>query len=336
MYDAYDKKTLDLPDVYTLENHEDYATFSHADVVGSTHQQVASELDLPPDSLHFLSEVSTRFRHAYKFSIHASFDPDKLARRRRSDKIYIYDPSCLYPMGWIGYGDFSIGRDQGPKYTVCSLHIVNMRFDCRRDQHRMLVTENMNVAVKNALKYLQPVTHKDVLVNTFDATESKISRLEASIKGDLRGKIATLGIDIHVRGGEQPQIWQELCHLLDCEHAFISDEFRDTIIAARNGLEELDVNERKVVDLYCVRVYERSGKQFYDVIPVNDATRVNGIGLYNRASQALREHKVVRLDNDTIPEDIYSKMTVLSICDKGEFVEDVGHRNQDTVYYVYR
>jgi|TARA_R110000824_G_scaffold383075_1_gene576462 hypothetical protein len=200
----------------------------------------------------------------------------------------------------------------------------------------MLVTENMNVAVKNALKYLQPVTHKDVLVNTFDATESKISRLEASIKGDLRGKIATLGIDIHVRGGEQPQIWQELCHLLDCEHAFISDEFRDTIIAARNGLEELDVNERKVVDLYCVRVYERSGKQFYDVIPVNDATRVNGIGLYNRASQALREHKVVRLDNDTIPEDIYSKMTVLSICDKGEFVEDVGHRNQDTVYYVYR
>ena len=335
MYDAYDKKMLDLPDVHTLENHEDYVTFSHADVVGSTHQIVDSlRLDLLPDSLHFLSEVSTRLRHAYKFSAKLF---DKLARRRTwSDKIYIYDPSCLYPMGWIGYGDFSINRNQGPKYTVCSLHIVNMRFDNGRDQHRMLVTENMDVAVKNALKYLQPVTHKDVLISTFNATESKISTLEASIKGDLRGKIADLGIDIHIRGGEQPQIWQELCYLLDCEHAFISDEFRDTIIAARNGLEELDVNERKVVDLYCVRVYERSGKQFYDVIPVNDATRVNGIGLYNRASQALREHKVVRLDNDTIPEDIYSKMTVLSICDKGEFVEDVGHRNQDTVYYVYR
>tara|TARA_B110000503_G_C7044092_1_gene369477 strand:- start:698 stop:1048 length:351 start_codon:yes stop_codon:yes gene_type:complete len=116
----------------------------------------------------------------------------------------------------------------------------------------------------------------------------------------------------------------------------MSDEFRDTIIAARNSLKELDVNARKVVDLYCVRVYERSGKQFYDVIPVDDVTRANQDSLYNRASQALRDHKVVRLDNDTIPENIYSKMTVLSICDKGEFVEDVGHRNQDTVYYVYR
>ena len=327
MYDAHDKKMLDLPDVYTLENHEEYATFSHADVVGSTHQQVASELDLPSDSLHFLSEVSNGFRHAYKFAVQTTI---------RRTRLYIYDPSCLYPMGWIGHGDFSINSDQGPKYTVCSLHIVNMRFDRRRDQHRMLVAESMNVAVKNALKYLQPVTHRDVLVSTFSATENKVSRLEASIRGDLRDKITASGIDIHTRGGEQPQVWQELCYLLDCEHTFMSDEFRDTIIAARNSLKELDVNARKVVDLYCVRVYERSGKQFYDVIPVDDVTRANQDSLYNRASQALRDHKVVRLDNDTIPENIYSKMTVLSICDKGEFVEDVGHRNQDTVYYVYR
>ena len=35
MYDAHDKKMLELPDVYTLENHEDYITFSHADVVAN-------------------------------------------------------------------------------------------------------------------------------------------------------------------------------------------------------------------------------------------------------------------------------------------------------------
>ena len=325
MYDLVDKKLLDLPDVYKLENSDDYVAFFHADIGKEDifYDNVSGEPELLQT---FVSEVSKGFRHAYKFATHSE--------RRR--KVYMYDPSCLYPMGWLGYDDFSINRNQGSKYTVCSLHVQNMRFDSRRDQHHMLVAESMAVALKNALRYLQPVTHRDVLVSTFDATEDKVERLEESIKGDLREKVRESGIGIHIHGGAQPQVWEELCYLLDCEHTFISDEFRDTIVAARESLREMNVNARKVVDLYCVRVYERSGKQFYDVIPVDDVTRVNPDSLYNRASQALRDHKVVRCDNDTIPEDIYAKMTVLSICDKGEFVEDVGHRNQDTVYYVYR
>ena len=33
MYDSIDIKYIDLPDVHKLENHEDYVTFSHADML---------------------------------------------------------------------------------------------------------------------------------------------------------------------------------------------------------------------------------------------------------------------------------------------------------------
>jgi len=334
MYDAVDKKLLGLPDIYTLENSDDYVTFSHADMGKENLCQglpiyvdnVSGELELLQT---FVSEVSKGFRHAYKFATHST-----PVRRRR---VYIYDPSCLYPMGWLGYNDFSMNRNQDTKYTVCSLQITNKRFDYSRDQHRMLVAENMRVAVKNAHKYLQPITHNDVLVATCEATEKKIDALSDDIERGLRVKVEDSGIRLAVGAGTQPQVWTELCSLLDCDHSFISDEFRDIIVAARESLQEFNVHEQKVVNLYCVRVYERSGKQFYDVIPVDDVTRVNRVSgdYHGRAKHAMKNHRPVRYDNDTIPSDIYSKLAVLAICDKNEFVEDVGHRNQDTVYYVY-
>ena len=335
MYDAVDKKILDLPDVYTLENSDDYVTFFHADIGGEPclYNKEGIFYDSTSDTellQTFVSEVSKGFRHAYKFAT--------ISTSERGRKVYIYDPSCLYPMGWLGYDDFSTRRNQGVKYTVCSLHITNKRFCYSREQHHMLVAENIRVAVKNALKYVQPVTHNDVLIATFEATEEKIDALSDDIKSELRVKVEDSGVRLSVGARvTQPQVWEELCHLLDCEHNFISDEFRDTITAARESLQGLDANARKVVNLYCVRVYERSGKQFYDVIPVDDVTRVNRANgePHCRIKKSIKNHRPVRYDNDTIPPDIYSKLAVLAICDKNEFVEDVGHRNQDTVYYVY-
>jgi|TARA_R110000851_G_scaffold38785_1_gene99237 hypothetical protein len=327
MYDSIDIKYINLPDVHKLENHEDYVTFSHADMLSK--EGIFYDSSRDTELLQtFVSHVSKGFRHAYRFA--TSVVPE---RKRR---VYVYDPSCLYPMGWVGYGDFSIHSNQGSKYTVCSLHIKNNRFDYDKEQHRMLIAQSMAVAIKNAHKYLQPVTHRDVLISTFSLTEAKVASLGINITRRASRKVAQSGIELsELANASQPQVWVELCYLLDSEHTFLSSEFRDTIVAARDNLQELADNKAKVVNLYCVRVYEREGKQFYDIIPVDDITRVDSSAKANRVRQALRDHKPIRCDNDTIPEDIYSKLSVLAVCDKGEFVEDVGHRNQDTVYYVY-
>jgi hypothetical protein len=38
---------------------------------------------------------------------------------------------------------------------------------------------------------------------------------------------------------------------------------------------------------------------------------------------------------DELPEEIMNKISALSICEVGGFVEEVGHRSMSTLYYVY-
>ena len=81
-------------------------------------------------------------------------------------RVYVHMPNDPYILGWIGYGDFqtTVSADQ-KSYTVYSKNIMNMKYADYNDQHYMAMSVNLSTAVRNAKKYLRPLTTKDMAID---------------------------------------------------------------------------------------------------------------------------------------------------------------------------
>jgi hypothetical protein len=85
-----------------------------------------------------------------------------------------------------------------------------------------------------------------------------------------------------------------------------------------------------------IKVYERLGKRTFDVI---DIGRV-ATGKEEDASMhyhTLKDKALKKYDDDTLPEYIIGKISVLSMVDVDTYVDDVGFRSKiENTFYVVR
>ena len=315
-----------VPLVSDLETNKTWLTFTFADMK-------SPQFRLPAVSgngnttdhqylIPYIKEVSKGLRHAYKFAV-----KNKDYERR----YYVYDPNDLFVLGWIGYGDFSLS-DNGPlKYVVYATNVSNNKYDDYRQQHHMRMSENFSTAVRNAKKHLLPIPHIEVGRRTLDETRDKVSDFLGSTKQQLRTNLDKLGVSTNIANCKKSQVWLELCHKLDVEQQFLSAEFKDILVKARSLFKVIEEREFVPINMYCVRVYERLGQQTFDVILIPNLPRA-----YNLNLTIDNEYGSQRYSSaETLPPEILSKVSVLAICNVGDFIEDVGHRNMETLYYVY-
>ena len=61
-----------------------------------------------------------------------------------------------FVLGYVMYGDFSVNKDKGNKYTIRSTRINNEKYSPSRDQHNMVMPGDIKGAVKQAKKYIRP------------------------------------------------------------------------------------------------------------------------------------------------------------------------------------
>ena len=83
-----------------------------------------------------------------------------------------------------------------------------------------------------------------------------------------------------------------------------------------------------------VKVYERLGKRSFDVCELGTvATGKDEERSLNY--HALKEKTLTKYDDDTLPEYVLGKISVLSMVDKETYVDDVGFRGSvDNTFYV--
>ena len=79
------------------------------------------------------------------------------------------------------------------------------------------------------------------------------------------------------------------------------------------------------VNMNFVRVYQRLGDQSFDVVPVDE---VNNWGCEVR-------QEVTRYTED-LPEDIAGRIAALSLMADKSYVEGVGYRVNESMFYVVR
>jgi hypothetical protein len=238
-------------------------------------------------------------------------------------RVYVHMPNDPYILGWIGYGDFqtTVSADQ-KSYTVYSKNIMNMKYADYNDQYYMAMSVNLSTAVRNAKKYLRPLTTKDMAIEEYD-TMIKLSE-KSKDKAELLRTNALMDLLRQSVSGKTNALVEYMRALVSVGHEFTDKELEGTLLNYFKAEEEANVLKKKKVKTLFVRIYEKYGKQVFDVVSV-----IKNPQRWGHIADSLTTY-----DKDKVPEDIMGKVSVLSMVDNGHWVDDVGYRVDATMFHV--
>ena len=264
----------------------------------------------------FMQELRKAFRGVL-------FTPCPQDKRRT----YMHMPNDPYVMGYIGYGDFqTTAKAMQSSYVVSSRHIMNYKYADYNDQHYMAMSINLSTAVRNAKKYLRPLTTKDMALDEW--TEADMRRKSKNTKSAMDVKRNNTLSDLLAKNNREKKIeynpmLEYMRTLVKVGHEFTDKELESDLLSYFKLEEDANAISSDGVDVDYVRVYEKYGKQVFDVVPLIRKE-------YGRSDLG----NIITYDKDKVPEDVMGKVSVLSMVENKHWVDDVGYRVDATMFYV--
>jgi hypothetical protein len=241
-----------------------------------------------------------------------------------NNRAWVYYPNEPYPMGYIGYGDFRTEVVGDDTYMVASRTITNDKYASYQDQHHMKMTVNMTTAIRNAKRFLRNFSTREMArANVRDAV-SKSQENEGSLGTEYRSAMRGL---FDNESSQSNRMLTELRNLVDTGHEFVDPAFGSELTAMFKLYDDHKLVKDKPIHCYFVRVYERFGKQTFDVCMVDNLHK----GLWRTDVST----EITRYTDD-LPEDIMGKVSMLAMVENGTYVDDVGYRADEGLFYVVR
>tara|TARA_B100000768_G_scaffold170155_1_gene176297 strand:- start:69 stop:998 length:930 start_codon:yes stop_codon:yes gene_type:complete len=250
---------------------------------------------------------------------------------RNANTAYVYIEGEQMVLGWIGYGDFQSTISGASKYVVYTRNIRNMRHVEGTDEYFMRSALRLDKAVKNCNANLIRYTSKETgcalakhpkrdfvrLSREADEAYMEVQRnigLVDRTNTELGLELITLIKDGYVF--RQPELHEnisKLSHLKEQynKHSKNNPRPMDFVRVYKNPREELCADVVKMIN---INAYSSWGRDR----PIAD--RVSGKDMYLAES---------------LPESILGKIAVMAMCEDGQFVEDVGYKVDDTMFYFY-
>jgi hypothetical protein len=264
----------------------------------------------------FMQELRKAFRGVL-------FTPCPQDKRRT----YMHMPNDPYVMGYIGYGDFqTTAKAMQSSYVVSSRHIMNYKYADYNDQYYMAMSINLPTAVRNAKRYLRPLTTKDMALDEW--TEGDMRRKSKNTKSAMDVKRNNTLSDLLAKNNREKKIeynpmLEYMRTLVKVGHEFTDKELESDLLSYFKLEEDANAISSDGVDVDYVRVYEKYGKQVFDVVPLIRKE-------YGRSDLG----NIITYDKDKVPEDVMGKVSVLSMVENKHWVDDVGYRVDATMFYV--
>lgn len=198
------------------------------------------------------------------------------------------------PIGGIGF-------DGDDKYFVRSRLIRNEKFGrWNTSQHQSKSSKHMKNIVKEATKYLKPMDYHEI------AEESEMGIVRAI--NDKQGAVQRKAY-VHMKM-EFADIFPELLHMYNTGYTPSNPRLAQSVTYAVENKEELE--------------------KYYNYKPKKCM-------IWVRPNSVVYEiDKEVKQVNTTaeLPEELRGKLFVLDVTDKGQFVEDVGMKQDTGIYWV--
>jgi len=244
--------------------------------------------------------------------------------RRDGNSVWIYYPDEPYPMGFIGYGDFRTEVQGDPQYAVGSRTITNDKYGSYQTQYHMKMTANIVTGVRNAKRYLRNYSLLELATIKRDEVTSASGESKSNASTEYRHTMRRL-FD-HESTASRMMI--ELRNIVDTGHEFIDASFGQdlaTMFQFKDAYKELC---DKPINMYFVRVSQKFGTQTFHVGTVDNVH----LHLYDGGAP---HDDFVRYTNN-LPEEIMGKLAVLNMVDNETYVDDVGYRVDESMFYVVR
>lgn len=244
---------------------------------------------------------------------------------KSQNSFWLYRDDCPYVLGWVGYGDFRQGGDGTEMYVVHSRKIDNGKYADYNDQHYMKMSINLDAAVRNAKRYLRIYSPQELA----NINANEVARGLSEVKSDANDKLREAQskvIDVREYGTDRgSRLLVELRHLLTTNYEFRDPQFSYDLQAYFDAKDEHTRLSHRSVPMWFVRVYERFGRQAFDVVSIDKAENYSpDFG------------ETAHFNDETLPTEIMEKLSVLNILSDKQFVDDVGYRAGEGMFYVVR
>lgn len=259
----------------------------------------------------------------------------KVSVSEMHNMLYVYREGDNYVMGIIGYGDFQTSGDGNDRYAVWSPNIKNQKYSHGLQQNMSLALKQ-DKAVKNAMKYIRPLTVEQTmklsLRQCHRAAQEVVSKIRDNT-GELRRELVNNFFDTSTYSAPKPNpLQRELKHLVESGYEFLDKDLGYKLHKMFGGLKELEA-ARQVVDntfTFVEAIVSPTGRQMFRVHTDVDASTHYSI---TRSVSELPDNTSV-YDQHNLPDELAGKLSVLSMLELEGYVEGVGYRAADNVFYV--
>ena len=264
----------------------------------------------------FQYEISTKMR-GVKF------------KARDSRTSWVYREGENYPMGYVGFGNFrDTADDEEHLYTVWSPNIINNRYQQGAQVH-MTQAKHKSKGVANALKYLRPLTVEQTARISTSAVRHKVSDVITDARTTYTNACAHITHNLFdTNRGHENALQRELKHLLDTGYEFVDKEFGEKLRSVFNNLKEYSASKESNDNIFTFVEATKTitGRQVFRV-----ATEVNTAFSY---SFSVPHENISVYSQEELPDELAGKVAVLSMVDVETYVEGVGYRAADAVFYL--
>jgi len=255
----------------------------------------------------------------------------KVSVSEMHNMLYVYREGDNYVMGIIGYGDFQTSGDGNDRYAVWSPNIKNQKYSHGLQQNMSLALKQ-DKAVKNAMKYIRPLTVEQTmklsLRQCHRAAQEVVSKIRDNT-GELRRELVNNFFDTSTYSAPRPNpLQRELKHLVESGYEFLDKDLGDKLHKMFGGLKELEA-ARQVVDntfTFVEAIVSPTGRQMFRVHTDVDAS--------THYSFTMLPDNTSLYDHHNLPDELAGKLSVLSMLELEGYVEGVGYRAADNVFYV--
>jgi hypothetical protein len=202
-------------------------------------------------------------------------------------------------------GNIGVEQDRaGVKYYVRSRLIQNNRFSpYSSTEHQSKKSIHINNIVKEAVKYLKPVSLEEIYTEGEKRFKDKLLYRRTSMQDAINGKINYVG---------RAALFTEVMNMIAKGYAPITTDVQKAKEFLENNAEKIKEVNAYNPDFAFVRVLPNSVE--YKLKSNSEIVRVN--------------------TKEELPEAIRGKMFVLDVSDKDTFIEDVGSKGAGTYWVI--
>jgi len=236
------------------------------------------------------------------------------------DEFSAYMDEYPFDLGRVGYRNYSVDGDANT-YGVYSRKISNAKYRGNRDQHHMMLTNDIKKAVKLASTYLVPYSTKELATAYYKHMQNHVESVYE------RAQRSAVDVVSNIRG-DSKIILAEMMHLKSLGVKFKTEEF----VKASEKIEDAynlarEESQRTVTALF-VRFRKVGDDTYADVQPTDDVRK-------SSYSPRISSPSTTYAMSD-LPEDIVKSISVLSILNDKQYVPRVGQKIDEYTYWIER